>query len=487
MPERTRWQMLQGLALSGGIVLLLVLFFLHLSWRTLFHYVEPGQMLVVIAKTGTPLPPGQILAHKGQKGIQEEVLGEGRHFVMPVSNETGNPSGDRHSARQDRRGHGQGWDRSAAWSGVGRSRSRRASGARSCPGRHRLNPYGYEVQLRPAVRIRPGFVGFVTSLLGQEPSVLPILVRRACSRMCSSPGSTTSIPMNTEWRKGLVGINQVSFLKESHLRFPSEDAFEIELEATVEWELLPEHVAQVMAEFGRKEAIEEKVIVPQSRSIGRIEGSKHGAKEFLLDRRVSNFKTTSKQSSSGLASRKTSTFCRRLFGTLLSRIPSWHRSKNPLSPLRRKRLPKSGKKRAAVLPRERERTLIEQRRREVQAETAALVATIGAQTEQEIANIEAHTRLRVAEMQQQIAALEAERTRTLGTARAEVVALRGHAMWPAVLTRKSPPFAAMRPPLRAIISPASWQMTSRCASFIPVLAPCGPTSKALLASATCPA
>ena len=103
---------------------------------------------------------------------------------------------------------------------------------------------------------------------------------------------------------------------------PSEDAFEIELEATVEWELLPEHVAQVMAEFGLKEAIEEKVIVPQSRSIGRIEGSKHGAKEFLLDRRVSNFKTTSKQSSSGLASRKTSTCCRRLFGTLLSRISS---------------------------------------------------------------------------------------------------------------------------------------------------------------------
>jgi hypothetical protein len=55
-----------------------------------------------------------------------------------------------------------------------------------------------------------------------------------------------------------------------------------------------------------------------------------------------------------------------------------------LSPLRKKKLPKSGKKRAAAL--ERERSLIEQRRREVQAETAALVATTGAQTEQEIAN-----------------------------------------------------------------------------------------------------
>ena len=52
MPERTRWQMLQGLALSGGIVLLLVLFFLHLSWRTVFHYVEPGQMLALVGPSG---------------------------------------------------------------------------------------------------------------------------------------------------------------------------------------------------------------------------------------------------------------------------------------------------------------------------------------------------------------------------------------------------------------------------------------------------
>jgi hypothetical protein len=32
---------------------------------------------------GTELPPGQILAKKGQRGIQEDVLGEGRHFLNP--------------------------------------------------------------------------------------------------------------------------------------------------------------------------------------------------------------------------------------------------------------------------------------------------------------------------------------------------------------------------------------------------------------------
>ena len=48
-----------------------------------FVYVGPDQMAVITAKTGDALPPGQILAKKGQQGIQEDVLGEGRHFLNP--------------------------------------------------------------------------------------------------------------------------------------------------------------------------------------------------------------------------------------------------------------------------------------------------------------------------------------------------------------------------------------------------------------------
>ena len=430
MPERTRWQMLQGLALSGGIVLLLVLFFLHLSWRTVFHYVEPGQMLVVIAKTGTPLPPGQILAQKGQKGIQEEVLGEGRHFVMPVSNET-----EIHPVIDIPPGK-IGVVTAKVGTDLPPGQVLAAAGQKGIwrkilpPGRHRLNPYGYDVQLRPAVRIRPGFVGFVTSLLGQEPSgAFARPGEKGVLKDVFQPGLYYINPYEYRVEEVEVGINQVSFLKESHLRFPSEDAFEIELEATVEWELLPEHVAQVMAEFGLKEAIEEKVIVPQSRSIGRIEGSKHGAKEFLLGQAREQFQDNFKTEFIRIGKQKNlnvlSAFIRHIIipDILLAPI------KESFVAVEKEKTAKvweETRRSAAAL--ERERTLIEQRRREVQAETAALVATIGAQTEQEIANIEAHTRLRVAEMQQQIAVLEAERTRTLGTARAEVVALRGHAV-----------------------------------------------------------
>ena len=39
---------------------------------------------MISAKIGDPLPPGQILAKEGQKGIRERVLGEGRHFLNPI-------------------------------------------------------------------------------------------------------------------------------------------------------------------------------------------------------------------------------------------------------------------------------------------------------------------------------------------------------------------------------------------------------------------
>ena len=55
------------------------------EWGFCRFYVYPDQMAVITAKTGAALKPGQILAQEGQMGIQEQVLGEGRHFRNPGS------------------------------------------------------------------------------------------------------------------------------------------------------------------------------------------------------------------------------------------------------------------------------------------------------------------------------------------------------------------------------------------------------------------
>src|SRR5207247_1525773 len=55
-----------------------------LLWNAFFVYVRPGWYLVVISKDGAELPPGQVLAEEGQKGVLREVKGEGWHFIKPI-------------------------------------------------------------------------------------------------------------------------------------------------------------------------------------------------------------------------------------------------------------------------------------------------------------------------------------------------------------------------------------------------------------------
>jgi hypothetical protein len=67
-----------------ALVLLFALCWFIWTWGFCRFYVAPGQMAIITAKGGDPLPPGQILAKEGQMGIREEVLGEGRHFFDPI-------------------------------------------------------------------------------------------------------------------------------------------------------------------------------------------------------------------------------------------------------------------------------------------------------------------------------------------------------------------------------------------------------------------
>jgi len=225
-----------------------------------------------------------------------------------------------------------------------------------------------------------------------------------------------------------VGLNQVSFLGENRIDFPSKDAFDIHLDATVEWELHPANVAQVMAEFGARQEIEQKVLFAQARSIGRLEGSKYGAKDFLLGegrRQIQDAFTARLMKKVGEKHIQIhSAYIRHIT------IPD-----NLLEPIREsfvaheKELTASVQeetRRSAAL-RQREESLIEQRKKEVHAETEALVERIGADTIRQVDELHAEVRRLVAEKQQEIARLEAQATRLLGEARAGVDQLMGEA------------------------------------------------------------
>ncbi len=209
------------LAAAGACMALV--FVLGVVWFTFRIEVPPGSCAVLIRKSGAALPPDQVVATEpGQKGIQEQVLGPGRHFRNPVTWDwkiedlTVIPSGDPgtwewiHSldARQrnelragkfrfegdfpkigvvvrrvgDKPPSGQRIvDRESGYQGILREVL--------TPGTYKINPYMYDVEPYPAVVIPAGFVGVVTNLFGDEPAgITPAIELQADEATADSAG-----------------------------------------------------------------------------------------------------------------------------------------------------------------------------------------------------------------------------------------------------------------------------------------------------------
>ncbi|HUJ09555.1 MAG TPA: hypothetical protein VL171_05965 [Verrucomicrobiae bacterium] len=76
------------LSIVVGIVVIFILgyFFVYEAfwvWVAENTVVPPDKRLVLIAKIGKEMPAGQIIAEPGQKGVLPEPLGPGRHIVNP--------------------------------------------------------------------------------------------------------------------------------------------------------------------------------------------------------------------------------------------------------------------------------------------------------------------------------------------------------------------------------------------------------------------
>ena len=184
------------------------------QWGFCRFYVAPDTMAVVTAKSGEALPPGQILAKPGQRGIQEQVLGEGRHFLNPwlyehrimpvvaippgkvgvVTSKVGVelPPGE-FLAEPGQKG---------IWRGV------------LGPGKYRLNPYGYQIDIVDAISIPVGYVGVVTSLSGRQttPGAFAGPGEKGVRRDILQPGLYYVNPKALQVDLLEIGVNQVSLL-----------------------------------------------------------------------------------------------------------------------------------------------------------------------------------------------------------------------------------------------------------------------------------
>ena len=504
-------------------------------WTCCRVYVGPGEMAIVTSKTGDELPPGAILAEPGQKGVQRIPLGEGRHFLNPVTHDwrivaaitipagsvgvvtskTGRELAPGEILAPDR-------DSKGVWKDV------------LGPGRYRLNPEGYDVKVMSAINIPIGYVGVVTSQTGKpaaagsfagpgekgvmekvlQPglyyvnprayqvdvveigmnqvsivgksgtvvltkaqsqsangldelqrmtlqkqvqkraeyvtqnadlgivdedsarnfsnyaqSTLGSLSRAPVARKVAASGNRylqtasaareeAAAPARTNASQSQLPANDsVAFGMNQFVQFPSSDGFAIMLDMTVEFELMPEKISKIFMLYGDLPAVVSKIIMPQILSISRMKGSDYKAREFIDGEGRQKFQEEMTAELVRVLGEKHILVRNAIVRhvevpeEILAPIQSAAVAKE--QDLTNKTQQDTEKRRAELNT---EIAKVDQLKREVEQETAKLVATVAAEMKKDVAEINAETKLKAAEIDLECAKIQAKITETRGSA-----------------------------------------------------------------------
>jgi len=512
-------------------VLIIAFFAFSFLWFFCRIPVPAGYMAIVTAKTGAPLPAGEILAGPGQKGVRKDPLPEGRHFLNPINNDwrivpvttiavgkvgvvtskVGKelPPGEILAADTACKG---------VWKDV------------LGPGTYRLNPEGYEITMLDAVNIPIGYVGIVTSqtgtpvkpgefagpgqqgvmkdvlqpglyyinprayqvdvleigmnqvsILGRSGSVvitksqisnassaldslqqntiqvqqdkrneyleknrdrgfisqqalnasaapaatdaLSSSLRRSAPKKIAFDKAATAVPADpfagkAQQQKASVAPESVAFGINRFVEFPSRDGFQILLDMTVEFELLPENIARIYMLYGDLPAVVEKIILPQVLSISRIKGSSYKARDFIdgegrqLFQKELNAELTRVMKEKHIVIHNAIIRHAEVPSDIL--VPIQDSSVAKEQDLTNKARQDTARKQAELNT---ETALVEQLKKQVEQETEKLVATTGAQTKNEVAGIQAETALEVANINLEKASVQSQITQVQGEAK----------------------------------------------------------------------
>jgi regulator of protease activity HflC (stomatin/prohibitin superfamily) len=313
-------------ALGFSLLWTVIGLYLMFLWFLCRVYVPEGHSLLLrykgplIGSAESP-EPGH-LAAAGQLGVLEEMRGPGRHFYNPiywertivpdeivlpghiavVTSKVGNelPPGE-FLVDGDLDGPNR-----VTHKGI----LRKVFG----PGRYRANPYGFEFKTVARevtkhgnqektsgwVEIPAGYVGVVTMQTNNDalglmagiqdnvlqPGLYPINPKEQQVDIINVGFRETSIQvekvMGADGKETHDEHGEPLAVAETGINFPSNDGFDIQLDFSVIWGVMPENAAEIVRMFGNIDAVEEKVIEPQSESICRNNGSKMGAVELLV-------------------------------------------------------------------------------------------------------------------------------------------------------------------------------------------------------------
>lgn len=299
-----RWLKL-ALAVLAGILLIGI----PIAYYSCLIEIPMGYQAVLISKSGLELAPDMEIAPSRKdggplyKGVQADVLTEGRYFYNPIF-------WDWEIREQFQIPQGKIGVRAAlAGDELPPGRVLAEPGQKGIlrdvlePGRYPYNWYAEAVELHEPVTIPAGFRGVVTNLAGPI-SKIPnaILVdegERGVQKSTFPPGTYYLNPY--QYHISLVDMRSQRYdLSEGDpMDFLSADGFSVVIDGNVEFRIIEERLPEVFVlydEVGNGDEIKEeiitKIIMPESRSICRINGSKLSGGAFISGDERESFENT---------------------------------------------------------------------------------------------------------------------------------------------------------------------------------------------------
>ena len=287
-------------------------------WWWFWWRIEPGngEIAVLTKKTGKDLPTEQIIATSDEyKGVQLNVLPEGRFFRNPyvyswdVIKMTDVPAG-KFGVLVRKYGKDLPGGAIIAPDDEHKGIVRDVLGT----GKHRINPFAYEVKLFDDIKIAPGHVGVVTSLFGDD--VLTSGQKPLTDDKGFLSGEGWKGVKQDVLKEGTHRLNpylyavsivniqsqRFEFSGDESIMFLTLDGFNVTVEGTLEFNLNVDRVAQLTHEVGDMEDIMKKLILPSARGFFRIEGSKKSATEFIVGESRQEFQNNLQEFLKGICS-----------------------------------------------------------------------------------------------------------------------------------------------------------------------------------------
>lgn len=429
-----------GTALLAIGLVALILFFP--IWLWYWWRIEPanGQMAVLVRKTGENLAANEILATRpGQKGIQLEVLGEGRYFRNPYTWDWHiHPITDIPAGKLGVLVRLYGKDLPPGEIIAGKdTRGIEAEVLR--PGKYRINPFANQICVFDAKQIRPGHVGVQTRLVGKDvfDGSLPESERnkylvsgdnKGVGAVALDPGTYYLNPYI--WSVDEINLQSQRFEMggSDAVVFLSSDGFVMRAEGTIEYSIQRDHAALLLHQVGDLEDIVKKLILPRARGFSRIEGSKKSAVEFIVGETrqafQNNLEKHLKDNCQPLGVSIHSVLVRNIIAP--NEISTIIRDRELASQEARKleQQLEQAKSKAELV---RQQMLAEQNSRKVEADTAKLRAEISARQDQAVRLTAAQRELEVTRIDKDTAEAQAKALLTAAEAERDVIRLNNEA------------------------------------------------------------